>query len=244
MNWKADLERDGVASIPGVFTQAEVNRIRSSALMALGQTVGGKNSLQVCRSAGYESPGILFWPAISNAYLNAIRCDARLAEIARAVLGDNIKQINNQVYFRLPGDGDSFCWHQDKVFRTPASDFPGVESGYLQTIIVVDEIGEDNAPVEYIPGSHRERFTGNPDERAPKLRQFSRDGLQGVKLLGKPGDVVVWSVMVVHGSEPNLSARSRMTYMNGFARADCSRFNPVYMAGGKVRQQIDRAAFR
>jgi ectoine hydroxylase-related dioxygenase (phytanoyl-CoA dioxygenase family) len=242
--WFAGLHRDGVAVIPQVFSLAEVNHMRSAAMMALTQIKGGKNRLQVCRAAGYESPGLLLWPAISNAVLNKYRTDPRLVGIVRSVLGENIKQINNQVYFRLPGDRDSFSWHQDKVFRQPAEDFPGVESGYLQTVIVIDEITEDNAPVEYITGSHRAPFAGNPDERSPRLRQFSRDGLSGVKIMARPGDVMVWSVMVVHGSDQNRSQLPRMTYMNGFARADCSRYNPPYLVNSQIVPNVDQGAFK
>lgn len=244
MTWQAELEEQGVARIPGVFTTAEANEIRSAAHIALTQIKGGKNHLQICKASGHDSPGLLLWPALSNQTLNRFRCDQRLAGIVREALGPDVKQINNQVYYRLPGDGDSFAWHQDQVFRKPPEDFPGIESGYLQTIIVVDEITEDNAPVEYLPGSHRDVFPGNPDQLSPKLRKFTRDGHAGIKLTAKPGDVVVWSVMVVHGSEPNGSQRPRMTYMNGFARADCSRFNPLYMSQGRVIPVIDYQAFK
>jgi len=244
MGWQTALERDGVARIPSVFQPSEVDRMRSAAYMALSHSRGGKNQLQVCRAAGYDSPGLLFWPVLASEYLNAVRCDPRLVDIVRQALGPDVKQINNQIYFRLPGDGDSFAWHQDHVFRKPDEDFPGIESGYLQTIIVVDEITEHNAPVEYIPGSHKSVFSGNPDQRSPGLRAFKREGHQGIRLTAKPGDVVVWSVMIVHGSEPNRSAMARMTYMNGFAKAECSRFNPVYLSGGKVVPQINIRAFK
>lgn len=243
MNWRGELEDKGVARIPGVFTTDEAKEIRAAAYMALTHMAGGKNHLQVCKKA-HDSPGLLLWPAISNPTLNRYRCDPRLAQIVSEALGPDVKQINNQIYFRLPGDGDSFAWHQDQVFRKPDEDFPGIESGYLQTIIVVDEIGKDNAPVEYLPGSHKDVFPGNPDQRSPGLRKFSRGNHKGIKLTAKPGDVVVWSVMIVHGSEPNLSQRPRMTYMNGFAKASCSKFNPVYLQGGKIVPQIDIRAFK
>lgn len=236
-----NLADDGVQVYPGVFAAWEASQIRREAYRSLNRTAGGRNTVQMFGGR----PALLFWPSISNEVLNGYRTDERLAGIVREHLGDDVKQVNNQVYFREPGDGDSFAWHQDIVFRQPAQDFPGIEDAYLQTVIVVDEITEDNGAVEYILGSHKTgRFEGNPDQLSGALRRFHRDGLRGVKLTAKPGDVVVWSVMVVHGSEANESDRPRMVYMNGFARADASVYNPMYLHGGEVVAEVEAGAFK
>lgn len=239
---KAAYERDGVAIVPSLFSKDEVAKIRAAAIMALQEShpKRGALALQVKPSDdGVEFPALLFWPATVSAYLNRIRCDERISQVVRAVLGDDVKQLNNQVYFRLPGDGDEFAWHQDLSFRTPKEDFNQIETGYLQTLVVVDEITEENGAVEYVRGSHKNGDLNlvPRDGSEAGLRNFVRGGFQGQKICAKPGDFMIWSVMVVHGSEKNLTAdRSRMTYMNGFARADaCKKKFPVYMHEGKVR---------
>lgn len=243
---KAIYERDGVAVIPGLFSLDEVAKIRASAMMALTQ-LPSKQNLQRRAVDGIEFPALLFWPADWSTYLNQIRCDERIATVVRGILGEDVKQLNNQVYFRLPGDQDEFAWHQDISFRTPPEDFNQIETGYLQTLVVVDEMDETNGAVEYIPGSHKE---GNldlihRDGREVGLRLFERDGKKGVKYCAKPGDFMMWSVMIVHGSERNETQdKPRMTYMNGFAKASASRFFPYYMKGGQVIEKINHAEFK
>ncbi len=227
----------GIVRLPNVFTKEEVDKIRASALMSLRKPL----QLQERDVDGVVFPALLFWPAKEDAYLNQIRTDARLATIVKQFLGPNVKQLNNQIYYRLPGDKDQFAWHQDVTFRTPAHEFPGVEDKYLQTIIVVDPINEDNAAVEFIPGTHKQGDLGliGRDGMQTGLREFKRLGKQGIKLYANPGDVLIWSVMIVHGSEENLSSTMRMTYMNGFAASDAAPNYPMYLKDGDVVPTID-----
>ena len=71
------------------------------------------------------------------------------------------------------------------------------------------------------------------------LRTFDRKGLNGKKYTAKKGDVMIWSVMIVHGSEPNNSSSDRMTYMNGFCRTKATKTYPDYLVNGKVVDKID-----
>lgn len=245
-NIRATYEQDGVVIVPGLFSKDEVAKIRASALMSLTQ-LPIKQNLQRRVVDDVEFPALLFWAADWNAYLNKIRCDQRISTLVRAILGENVKQLNNQVYFRLPGDQDEFAWHQDISFRVPKEDFNQIEDGYLQTLVVVDEMDETNGAVEYIPGSHK---WGNQelihrDGRETGLREFKRGDWKGVKYKAKPGDFMMWSVMVVHGSERNETQdRPRMTYMNGFAKAESSKFFPFYMKDGQVIEKINHAEFK
>lgn len=185
---------------------------------------------------GGKFPALSFFPCLVEPYLNEVRKDERLARIVREFLGDDVKQLNNQIYYRLPGDGDEFAWHQDVSFRIPREDYPSIETAYLQTLVVIDEITMENSPVEFIPGSHKEGEQNLLDRIGVNwmLRTFERKGLHGKKYLAKPGDVMIWSVLTVHGSEKNTSTLPRMTYMNGYARADAAKDWPLYLKDGKV----------
>lgn len=229
---------NGYARIPGVFSKQEADQIRSEAFLSLMKP-NANDYLQLRN--GF--PALLFWPRSLNSQMARYRNSRRLAEIVKFFLGDDVLQLNNQVYFRLPGDGDQFAWHQDVTFRTPAEDFQGIEEAYLQTIIVVDEITLENAPVLFVPGSHKlGHLDLIPRDNTEKgLRAYDPGPWEGKAdpLLGQPGDVLIWSVMSVHGSRPNLSNRSRMTYMNGFAKASAVRNNqkhgfPWYLKKGAI----------
>ena len=234
---KTDLEMYGYAMIPGVFGQVECDLIREEAyrLQAIPRA---QSNMQWKLNGKRRSPGLLFWPQDLSPYMRDVAFDPRLRNIVTSFLGPDVLQLNNQVYYRESGDGDEFAWHQDICFRTPREDFKGIESAYLQTIIVVDRITHDNGAVEFIPGSHK---WGEVKDLVPRdnteygLREFRRGSYKGVKLIANPGDVLLWSVMAVHGSEQNNSGEHRMTYMNGFAAANAVKPGkfPVYTKDGK-----------
>ena len=158
-----------------------------------------------------------------------------MVELAREFIGDDIRQINNQIYFREKGDLDQFAWHQDIMFREGHLFHEDVMDDYFQTIIAVDDITEQNGAIEFIEGSHKTMRIEPPKN----LRRFERGNLKGTKYTVKKGDVLIWSVMIVHGSETNNSNSDRMTYMNGFCRTKASAGYPHYLIGGKVVPKID-----
>ena len=232
---KETYERDGIAIIPSVFTREECDEIRKAAYSAVEVRKNPKYRHEFLQMSK-NHPALIFWPSLMSETLEKYRKDERLAEIVRYFLGNNVKQLNNQVYFRESGDGDEFAWHQDVCFRNPRTRYPGIETSYLQTIIAVDDIGLENSPVEFIPGSHttgEHKIYGSAD-MTKMLRTFKRQGLKGKKYTANAGDVMIWSVMTVHGSEANESKGNRMTYMNGFAKADSALDWGYYLKDGEV----------
>ena len=115
----SQYQRDGIAVIRSVFTPSEMNTLRSAAFMALtelgdiGHNGYRGKALETVDTGQTKSPALVFWPALASAALDEFRTDPRLQTIVRALLGPDVKQLNNQIYFRLPGDTDSFAWHQD-----------------------------------------------------------------------------------------------------------------------------------
>lgn len=233
--YKKIYDEKGIVIIPGVFLKFEIEKMRGSAIVAINTP--NEQYRHKYLEIRNEFPSLLFWPSFTNYYLNEVRKDQRIAEIVRYFLGDNVKQLNNQIYFRFPGDGDQFAWHQDVTFRKPKERYTDIESSYLQTIIAIDDITLENSPVEFIEGSQKwgEHDLTSKTGVNEMLRVFKRHGLEGKKYLCKAGDMVLWSVMTVHGSEPNNSDRTRMTYMNGFAKADSAFDWPIYLKDGEVQ---------
>jgi len=242
--------RDGVTVIKGVFAQDETNEIRSAAYMILahlskiGESGYKHRALETIKTNGVESPALIFWSTLASEPLNRYRTDERLQKIVTAILGPNVKQLNNQLYYRLPGDGDSFAWHQDIMFRSPRIEYPGIveQDAYLQTAIIVDRMWAGNGGIEFVLGSHRLGDIGViKDKYYSALRGFDRNkNAEKFRHLPTrifevdPGDVLVWSSLSVHGSEPNKSGLHRMYYMNGFAKAECCNPWPYYVKDGKL----------
>lgn len=177
-------------------------------------------------------PAIMFWPSLINETLNGVRCSERLADIVKLILGTgDIKQLNNQLYYRLPGGEDAFDWHTDLMFRRDVEST--VVEDYVQTVIVVDE---------WIPNNGAMLFNDDvslcPSKTA--LRNEPTE-LGHSSILASSGDVVTWKVTKPHASFKNNSYISRMTYMNGFCRARSAPDSwPYYINDGEIQHTIDK----
>lgn len=250
-----EYRKIGFCVIKNVFSKEEVAAMRSEATLALTRIselkqAGYKhNPLDIRKSLnGNSYPAISFWPSLVNDYLEKIRVDARLIEIVSAVLGDDVKQLNNQFYFHLSGEEDSFDWHQDIMFRHPLDEYPRIveEDNYLQTAIIVDKFSEDVSPLYMVPNSYLLgdlRLLSNPDgspnykslRNAPDLDMPLRNyGLKPQILEAEPGDVAIWCSLTLHASLPGENEGFRAYYMNGFAAARNARGWPEYLRKGRV----------
>lgn len=232
---KNEYEEKGIIVIPSVFSSSECDQIKNSAYSVTDEQIRAAGYPHAASEQAYNKKSLIFFPALANSYLNDIRISKTMVELVREFIGDEVRQINNQIYFRETGDLDEFAWHQDIIFRESTIFNDDVENDYFQTIIAVDDITEENGAIEFIEGSHKNMRIHKPTN----LRKFEREELRGTKYTAKKGDVLVWSVMIVHGSEKNNSNSSRMTYMNGFCRTKAAKTYPHYIIGGKVVPKID-----
>ncbi len=202
--------QEGFVRCPKVFSKEEVSEIRRIGYELLKQH---RNGPQI--QWKNNRPALFFWPQNYSQEIKAFYNSKRMRSIVGQILGKEVRQLNNQIYYREAGDEDQFAWHQDICFRVPKEDFNQIEDAYLQALIVVDPIRENSGAIEFIPRSHLSGDLGlvPRDGSESGLRTFIRGDKKGIKLLAEPGDVLLWSVLVVHGSEKNVSTQNRMTYM-------------------------------
>ena len=243
MSYIDDYHRDGVVVISGAFSLGQANDIRIGAWLAFaGSDIDApyKSGRRTQYTRGDDELTMQFWPALTNATLNLYRINPNLRGIVHEVLGDDVKQLNNQIYFKTPGvAGDCFNWHVDGMFRKHMSADAGPDD-YLQTIICIDEMTEENGTIMFDLGSHRR--PGNYYVCSKEhLREAPMMDGDEVPIEAEPGDVVIWHQYTVHGSGENKSNGTRMTYMNGFAKASACEDGvwPDYLVDGEVVEEAD-----
>ncbi len=245
--------QQGYAVVRGVFSEGEVadlcaafDRVRDQ-----GERFGASfRHGNVLFAFGQDSAlGAILrmaqWPAYFDAVLDKFRVDRRVFDIVRPLLGDDVKQIINQLHWKKPGAAQAeFGYHQDIRFRRPREAFRHPERSYVQTGIAVDPHRRENGAMTLLAGSHRAgevafpangrvMDTGKKDET---LVHAGLDPGSRVDLELDPGDVALWGLFTVHGSGPNRAAIDRRFYLNGYvSAADCDRGEWAWRGGRACR---------
>ena len=176
---------------------------------------------------------IMQWPSYFDSVLDRFRLDPRMLEIVRPLIGDNLKQIINQMHWKPPGAAMvEFGYHQDIRSRRPREAYRDPARSYIQTGIAVDPHGRDNGALKFIPASHlrgeldlaRDYSVMDTEMVENHVRRFGIDPATAVDLEMEPGDVALWHVHAIHGSGPNISDIDRRLYINGYVTAaNCDR---------------------
>jgi ectoine hydroxylase-related dioxygenase (phytanoyl-CoA dioxygenase family) len=245
----ARYARDGYAVVRGLFSPAEVadiagafDRLQAAGL-ALGRSFRHGNLL--FRLGDDPHLGRILrmvqWPAWRDALLDRVRLDLRFAAVLKPLIGDDLKQIINQMHWKPPGAAKvEFAYHQDSRFRRPASAFRNLAASYVQTGLAVDAHTRASGAMRVIPGSHRMGDVAlggdgpilDQSMQDDALRAAGLDPAAAVDLELAPGDLALWSPYLVHGSGINVTAADRRLYINGYVRAgDCDRGEWAFRAG-------------
>ena len=176
---------------------------------------------------------MLQWPSYIDEVMARYRIDRRIQRILAPLLGDDLKQIINQMHWKPPGAANvEFGYHQDIRSRRPRSAYRAPARSYVQTGIAVDPHRPDNGAMTVLPGSHRlgelkfgsdEPVMERPLDDAD-LRALGLDPSDKIDLVLEPGDLALWHLYLVHGSGANTSTDDRRFLINGYVIAEnCDR---------------------
>lgn len=173
------------------------------------------------------------WPAYRDPILERVRRDLRWRALLTPLIGDDVKQIINQLHWKPPGSAAAeFAFHQDVRSRRPRSAYRNLPGCYVQTGIAVDRHRAANGAMRIYPrshllGEHNLGLTGHALGQAMADHQLAAAGLDPSKVIDlelNPGDVALWNVFTIHGSGANRTQSDRRFYLNGYVRAaDCDR---------------------
>ena len=177
------------------------------AFFALGVPPAGPVVVQRVVWAGGAEPGLL-----------DLSADPRLVEPALALLGtQRCEQLLCQAHYKMPNDGVAFDWHQDIQHRDKGNDTWRDVNGrgsYVQTILLVDDMTEENGPLEFVP---MDAVSVDAKGRLLTDGAPSVDASRSIPVTGRVGDVLFFGPYAVHGSTPNQSSKPRRVLINGYA---------------------------
>ncbi len=246
-----NYERFGYAIVRGVFNADEVAELGAAFDRIYTQGLQHPKSFRhgnsLFRLSNDPKLGrivrFMQWPSYFDPVLDRFRRDMRMLAIIRPLIGDDVKQIINQMHWKPPGaERVEFGFHQDIRFRRPREAYRDPATSYVQTGIAVDRHSAENGAMIVYPGSHRlgelAAGPGRVMDQALSVADLEGLGLdprQAVSLDLEPGDVALWNLFTLHGSGPNRSPGDRRFYINGYVRAaSCDRGEWTFRNGASV----------
>ncbi|WP_282610133.1 phytanoyl-CoA dioxygenase family protein [Pelagibius sp. Alg239-R121] len=160
---------------------------------------------------------------VSDVYREVAR-DSRMVDMVADLIGPDLRYHHSKINSKLPGTKTEVKWHQDFPF-TPHSN-----PDLVTALLMVDEVTEENGPLEVVPGSHvgpihslwhDGHFTGAVAEDI--AADFQK---RAVKCFGPAGSVCLMHTRLAHGSAPNLSQQPRTLSITVYAAADAAACSP------------------
>jgi ectoine hydroxylase-related dioxygenase (phytanoyl-CoA dioxygenase family) len=180
------------------------------------------------------------WMSWINPYLEAMRRDPRYLAILEPLLGPDIKQISHQIHWKPPGAKYTYYrYHQDARFRNSGA-VHNLLHGTLTCGLAIDPQTRANGALRIIPRSHLGGYLGLADDGALMAGETPDADLVRVGLNPEtavtcemdPGDLLLWTLFTVHGSQPNTSSVDRRFMINSYVRAADSERGEWAFRGG------------
>ncbi len=132
--------------------------------------------------------------------------DDRFLDAAQMFLGPDILLHHSKLFLKPAGRGAAFPPHQDFGY------FPTQAHSMLAAVVYLSDSDEDNGCVRVWPGSHK--LGPIPDNMGGNKAVAARFPIaDSVPAICKPGDIMFFSYLTVHGSLANRGARPRKSVL-------------------------------
>ena len=232
----AEFWRDGVVTVPDAVNPTQLAALRAdldgwveesrSHEEPWGETLDGRPRFDVQPGHSGARPALRRVAApseVSNAHYE-VMVDSAMVDMVTALIGPDVKVHHSKVNTKLPGSATEVEWHQDFPY-TPHSN-----TDLVTALLMVDEVTEENGPLEVAPGSHDGplhslwhdgTFTG---AIAPDVASGLRR--DAVRCTGEAGSVCLMHTKLAHGSAPNRSDRPRTLFICVYAAGDALPCGP------------------
>jgi Phytanoyl-CoA dioxygenase (PhyH) len=231
--------RDGFLVVPDAVTPEQLAALQADFASWVdesrdhdspyGDTLDGRPRFDVQPGHCAEQPALrrVQAPAdVSGAYRDVLLNSAVVDAVAD-LIGPNVKVHHDKINSKLPGSATEVKWHQDFPFTPHSND------SLVTALLMVDEVTDDNGPLEVGAGSHNgeifglwhdDVFTGAMDSASEAEFQKTSQ-----RCLGPAGSVCLMHTRLAHGSTPNYSTLPRTLYICVYAAGDAVALsrNPV-----------------
>ncbi|MFN7054643.1 ectoine hydroxylase [Hyphomonas sp.] len=217
--------RDGFAVLEGVFSPLEI-RDWLNAAKALRTQSGLIPESRVSEpgAEGAEAVRSVFAPHQQSKIFARLAADARLAGLARYILGGDVYIHQSRINYKPAFRGRDFYWHSDFETWHTEDGMPRMRA--VSMSVMLTDNHPQSGPTMFIPGSHetfvacvgktpddhyrqslRKQETGTPDTDS-LTRLVQKGGIAAPA--PKAGSVVIFDCNTMHGSSSNITPFERI----------------------------------
>lgn len=152
--------------------------------------------------------------------------DPRILDLVEDIVGPDIVIWGTHFFCKIPHDPKAVPWHQD------ASYWPLTPARTVTAWIAIDDVDVENSAMQVIPRSHNKGHLKWKKTEGPAVLHQE---VENVEQFGEPaslelnaGQISLHADMIVHGSQPNRSARRRCGLTVRFCPPEVQPLNPAW----------------
>lgn len=210
-------DRDGYILLRGLLTAAEVKALQQDAEV-LRTPDRGHADANVYEKDGTTLRAAWAVEIDSDACAMAMRMPRILGPV-RQLTGKDTYLYQSRLNYKQARTGDVFQWHQDYGSWVEDGVPGGGDRQMLSVLIMLDDTTHESGPLRFIPGSQKEGLISSKYDTETTsyalhivtdedVERLSKD-VGMVECTGPAGTVAIFSGLLVHGSQKNLSANDR-----------------------------------
>lgn len=128
-------------------------------------------------------------------------------EACAKFIGPDADLYYNQVVIKPPGKGRGFGWHQDSGYTQTQP------LAYITCWTAISRTFIDNGCIWVVPGSHKQGLVEHQYNDDVREHWVDVDESQAVAVQMQPGQVAIFSSLMLHKSGPNISDQVRQAYV-------------------------------
>jgi len=163
-----------------------------------------------------------------SAVFTRLLLDPGLAEVLGQIVGTSVVLHHTKAHLKPPKEGAPFPTHQDFHY------FPYSKHSMLAVFIHLDDTAPENGGLGVFPGSHLkgpQRDAGT-SKGIHHCDQTEWPMSEAMPVTAKAGDVLIFSYLLVHGSFPNLSDKTRRMFLIQVASGEDRPQNSAHRSPG------------
>ncbi|MBI2193518.1 MAG: phytanoyl-CoA dioxygenase family protein [Planctomycetes bacterium] len=161
---------------------------------------------------------------LHSALWNRVAADPRITEVVSDLIGPDVELHHTTLHAKPPAVGSPFPMHQDHAFYAHEG------HAYVDTLLHIDPAPVESGCIQFLPGSHKAGALPHILDGAPHLPTDRYRLADAVSVAAGAGDLVLFHLCTVHGSDLNRSGQWRRIVRLGY-RSPANRQTAGYALG-------------